>query len=74
METIRDALEVSAEMHKVDLNNVSDYVQRHLRSLSIWEELRYSYFLLCSAPAFNIYFSNIFAASVLSLCHIPELF
>lgn len=44
METIRDALEVSAEMHKVDLNNVSDYVQRHLRSLSIWEELRYSYF------------------------------
>lgn len=74
METIRDALEVSAEMHKVDSNNVSDYVQRHLRSLSIWEELRYSYFLFCCARAFNIYFYNIFAASVPSLYHIPELF
>lgn len=40
MATIRDALEVSAEMYKKDTNNVSDYVQRHLRSLSIWEELR----------------------------------
>lgn len=38
--TIRDALEVSAEMFKKDANNVSDYVQRHLISLSIWEELR----------------------------------
>ncbi|KAK2991400.1 hypothetical protein RJ640_010864 [Escallonia rubra] len=40
MTTVRDALEVSAEMYKKDMNNVSDYVQRHLRSLSIWEELR----------------------------------
>lgn len=39
--TIRDALEVSAEMYKKDGNNVSDYVQRHLISLSIWEELRF---------------------------------
>ncbi|KAF9592710.1 hypothetical protein IFM89_016942 [Coptis chinensis] len=39
--TIRDALEVSAEMHKKDSNNVPDYVQRHLLSLSIWEELRF---------------------------------
>nr|GEV37330.1 DENN domain and WD repeat-containing protein SCD1 [Tanacetum cinerariifolium] len=39
--TIRDALEVSAEMYKKDRNNVADYVQRHLRSLSIWEELRF---------------------------------
>nr|POE51488.1 denn domain and wd repeat-containing protein scd1 [Quercus suber] len=38
--TIRDALEVSAEMYKKDANNVSDYIQRHLISLSIWEELR----------------------------------
>ncbi|PPD82495.1 hypothetical protein GOBAR_DD20583 [Gossypium barbadense] len=38
--TIRDALEVSAEMYKKDANNVPDYVQRHLISLSIWEELR----------------------------------
>ncbi|XP_075666674.1 DENN domain and WD repeat-containing protein SCD1-like isoform X1 [Castanea sativa] len=39
--TIRDALEVSAEMYKKDSNNVSDYIQRHLISLSIWEELRF---------------------------------
>lgn len=44
MATIRDALEVSSEMHKKDVNNVSDYVQRHLRSLTIWEELRYAFF------------------------------
>ncbi|XP_031279050.1 DENN domain and WD repeat-containing protein SCD1 [Pistacia vera] len=39
--TIIDALEVSAEMFKKDANNVSDYIQRHLISLSIWEELRF---------------------------------
>ncbi|XVF50627.1 hypothetical protein PTKIN_Ptkin04bG0116900 [Pterospermum kingtungense] len=39
--TIRDALAVSAEMYKKDANNVPDYVQRHLISLSIWEELRF---------------------------------
>ncbi|XP_021905476.1 DENN domain and WD repeat-containing protein SCD1 [Carica papaya] len=39
--TIRDALEVSSEMYKKDANNVADYVQRHLISLSIWEELRF---------------------------------
>ena len=39
--TIRDALEVSAEMYRKDPNNVQDYVQRHLLSLSVWEELRY---------------------------------
>ncbi|KAL6494896.1 Scytalone dehydratase [Orobanche gracilis] len=41
MATIRDALEVSAEMHKKDVNNVPDYVQRHLRTLSIWDEFRF---------------------------------
>lgn len=40
--TIRDALEVSAEIYKKDANNVPDYIQRHLLSISIWEELRYS--------------------------------
>lgn len=39
--TIRDALEVSSDMYKKDINNVADYVQRHLISLSIWEELRF---------------------------------
>ncbi|CAN6717544.1 unnamed protein product [Malus baccata var. baccata] len=41
MSTIRDALEVSADMYKKDANNVSDYIERHLISLSIWEELRF---------------------------------
>lgn len=41
MMTVRDAIEVSAEMFKKDPSNVSDYIQRHLISLSIWEELRY---------------------------------
>uniref|UniRef100_A0A0E0JKD3 UDENN domain-containing protein n=1 Tax=Oryza punctata TaxID=4537 RepID=A0A0E0JKD3_ORYPU len=41
MPTIRDALEVSAEMYKKDPNNVQDYVQRHLLSLPVWEELRF---------------------------------
>ncbi|KAL6878484.1 hypothetical protein ACP4OV_012654 [Aristida adscensionis] len=40
MATIRDALEVSAEMYRKDPNNVPDYVQRHLLSLSVWAELR----------------------------------
>lgn len=39
--TVRDALEISAEMYKKDSNNVKDYVQRHLLSLPIWEELRF---------------------------------
>ncbi|KAJ6370119.1 hypothetical protein OIU76_028397 [Salix suchowensis] len=33
-------IEDSAEIYKRDANNVSDYVQRHLISLCIWEELR----------------------------------
>lgn len=41
MPTIRDALEVSAEMYRKDSNNVPDYVQCHLLSLSIWDELRF---------------------------------
>ncbi|XP_078432059.1 stomatal cytokinesis defective / SCD1 protein (SCD1) isoform X2 [Wolffia australiana] len=36
--TIRDALEVSAEMYKKDANNVTDYVQRQLISLPIWDD------------------------------------
>ncbi|KAL5209197.1 hypothetical protein ABZP36_004820 [Zizania latifolia] len=35
MPTIRDALEVSAKMYRKDPNNVQDYVQRHLLSLSV---------------------------------------
>lgn len=40
LSTVQYALEVSAEMFKKDANNVSDYVQRHLISIPIWEELR----------------------------------
>lgn len=41
MSTVRDALEVSAEMYRKDSNNVPDYIQRHLLPLSIWDELRF---------------------------------
>ncbi|XP_010677977.2 DENN domain and WD repeat-containing protein SCD1 isoform X1 [Beta vulgaris subsp. vulgaris] len=36
--SLKDALEVSVEMYKKDFNNVSDYIQRHLLSQSIWED------------------------------------
>lgn len=55
MMTVRDALEVSAEMYRKDSSNVPDYVQRHLYSLSLWDELRYELFvdlifsLLCNS-------------------------
>lgn len=43
--SLKDALEVSVEMYKKDFNNVSDYIQRHLLSQSIWEDPGYaSYF------------------------------
>lgn len=48
MLTVRDAIEVSGEMFKKDANNVSDYIQRHLISLSIWEELRYVIPVICT--------------------------
>lgn len=47
MATVRDALEVSAEMHKKDSNNVPDYVQRHLLAISVWDELRYAFGVHC---------------------------
>lgn len=49
MMTIRDALEVSSDMYKKDNNNVPDYIQRHLISLSIWEELRYASHVIISS-------------------------
>ncbi|XP_020600152.1 DENN domain and WD repeat-containing protein SCD1 isoform X2 [Phalaenopsis equestris] len=41
MATVRDALEVSAEMYRRDPNSVPDYIQRHLLSLAVWEDLRF---------------------------------
>lgn len=63
--TIRDALEVSAEMFKKDANNVSDYVQRHLISLSIWEELRY-------VLSITVYFQPFHATYHLCIFHLLE--
>lgn len=53
MLTVRDALEVSAEIYRKDSNNVPDYVQRHLLPLSIWDELRYE---ILSARIFVVTF------------------
>ncbi|KAK9714124.1 hypothetical protein RND81_06G073100 [Saponaria officinalis] len=39
MLTLGDALSVSAEIYRNDLNGVPDYIQRHLLSLSIWENI-----------------------------------
>lgn len=55
LSTVQDALEVSAEMFKKDANNVSDYVQRHLISIPIWEELRYVIQHAASSMNFTIF-------------------
>ena len=60
MPTIRDALEVSAEMYKKDANNVPDYVQRHLISLSIWEELRYAPFHFLPVSIVHLFLFSFF--------------
>ncbi|KAL9239022.1 hypothetical protein vseg_013381 [Gypsophila vaccaria] len=41
MRTVKDALAVSAEIYRIDLNGIPDYIQRHLLSLSIWENIRF---------------------------------
>lgn len=69
--TIRDALEVSAEMYRKDPNNVQDYVQRHLLSLSVWEELRY---VILSARwpdqfHFEVWHSSLIWGSCKSVAH-----
>jgi hypothetical protein len=66
MATVMDALEVSAEMHRKDSNNVPEFVQRHLLSLSIWEELRYK-IILCLFMAEIIYILVLSIGSFVSL-------
>ncbi|XP_073147897.1 DENN domain and WD repeat-containing protein SCD1 isoform X4 [Henckelia pumila] len=78
MATIRDALEVSSEMHKKDVNNVSDYVQRHLRSLTIWEELRFwegyfDYLLDCSSSKSTNYATLVTAQLIIVATHMAGL-
>ncbi|XP_024518570.1 DENN domain and WD repeat-containing protein SCD1 isoform X2 [Selaginella moellendorffii] len=41
METVRDALEISAEVHRRDAGNILDFVQRHLGSLPVWDDIRF---------------------------------
>ncbi|KAJ7559413.1 hypothetical protein O6H91_04G083900 [Diphasiastrum complanatum] len=41
MSTVRDALEISAEVYRKDAWNISDYVQRHLGALPVWDDLRF---------------------------------
>ncbi|KAA8542690.1 hypothetical protein F0562_023811 [Nyssa sinensis] len=78
MATVRDALEVSAEMYKKDANYVSDYVQRHLRSLSIWEELRFwegyfEYLMDCSSNKSANYAMLVTAQLVIMASHMAGL-
>ncbi|XP_075503526.1 DENN domain and WD repeat-containing protein SCD1 isoform X1 [Primulina tabacum] len=78
MATVRDALEVSSEMHKKDVNNVSHYVQRHLRSLTIWEELRFwegyfDYLLDCSSSKSTNYATLVTAQLIIVATHMAGL-
>ncbi|KAL4573685.1 hypothetical protein LXL04_020500 [Taraxacum kok-saghyz] len=76
--TIRDALEVSAEMYKKDRNNVADYVQRHLRSLSIWDELRFwdtyfEYLMECFSNKSTNYAALVTAHLIILATHMAGL-
>nr|XP_043631013.1 DENN domain and WD repeat-containing protein SCD1 [Erigeron canadensis] len=76
--TIRDALEVSAEMYKKDRNNVADYVQRHLRSLAIWEELRFwdvyfEYLMECFSNKSTNYAALVTAQLIILATHMAGL-
>ncbi|KAI3735818.1 hypothetical protein L6452_15337 [Arctium lappa] len=76
--TIRDALEVSAEMYKKDRNHVSDFVQRHLRSLSIWEELRFwdvyfEYLMECFSNKSTNYAALVTAQLIILATHMAGL-
>lgn len=41
MVTVRAALEFSAVVYRIDVGSVSDYIQRHLGVLPIWDESRF---------------------------------
>ncbi|KAK1421272.1 hypothetical protein QVD17_23469 [Tagetes erecta] len=76
--TIRDALEVSAEMYKKDRNNVPDYVQRHLSSLSIWEDLRFwdvyfEYLMECFSNKSTNYAALVTAQLIILATHMAGL-
>ncbi|XP_047337287.1 DENN domain and WD repeat-containing protein SCD1 isoform X1 [Impatiens glandulifera] len=78
MATVRDALEVSAEMYKKDSNNVSDYVQRHLRTISIWEELRFwegyfEYLMECSSNKSTNYSTLVTTQLIIVASHMAGL-
>ncbi|KAL2624334.1 hypothetical protein R1flu_008579 [Riccia fluitans] len=41
MGTVRDSLEISFQVHKKDMAGISDYIQRHLGTLPVWNEPRF---------------------------------
>ncbi|KAG0581684.1 hypothetical protein KC19_4G271700 [Ceratodon purpureus] len=41
MTTIRDSLEIASEIHRKDHASVTDYLQRHLGALPVWDEPRF---------------------------------
>jgi hypothetical protein len=40
MTTVRDSLEIASEIYRKDHASVTDYVQRHLGALPVWDDLR----------------------------------
>ncbi|KVI04493.1 dDENN domain-containing protein, partial [Cynara cardunculus var. scolymus] len=69
---------VSAEMYKKDRNHVSDFVQRHLRSLSIWEELRFwdvyfEYLMECFSNKSTNYAALVTAQLIILATHMAGL-
>lgn len=40
MTTIRDMLEIASEIYRKDHASVTDYLQRHLGALPVWEDIR----------------------------------
>lgn len=40
MITVRDSLEIAAQIHRKDHADVFDYIQRHLGPLPVWDEMR----------------------------------
>lgn len=41
MKIVRHSLEIASEIHRKDHANVTDYIQRHLGALPVWDDLRF---------------------------------
>ncbi|PKA57277.1 Dynein assembly factor with WDR repeat domains 1 [Apostasia shenzhenica] len=78
MVSVRDALEVSAEMYRRDPNNVPDYIQRHLLSFAIWEDLRFwdyyfEYLMEHSSSKMSNYVTLVTAQLIVMASHMAGL-